>query len=868
MKKNGTMFFKNLRFICLIAVIALGLITIVGSNGGNGGNGGDGGDGDNGGATNNAPVADAGPDQNVSTGSLVTLDGSGSSDADGNTITYSWSFSSKPAGSNATLSDSTIVNPTFMADVAGTYLLSLVVNDGTADSVADTVTITAASDEPADHAWESRGIGGGGALFSASMSPFNANEIYIATDMSAVFRTDDFGLNWTTIDFRQLQGGHNSHVRFTSDPSVLFAVHVPDELEYGTPVRSIDGGETWTALAGDTTGGEAYSLYADPSSTNRILVSSYDTLYFSGDGGTSFQSVHSAGDLHIAGVFWDGANIFVGTQVGLLVSSNGGTSFGLSSIGGIPANEAMVTFAGGKQGGVVRFFTVTLDSGSVWPGITGEGIWDYKGVYRLDWGEANWTKTTTGIAGCARPFFVAMALDNIDIAYVAGGDIDAAVPIVYKTTNGGTTWISVFHTENNENIITGWCGDEGDEQWWYPEYAQGFAVSPHNSNHVIITDFGFAHVTDDGGTTWRQAYVKSAYENPAGSPTPKGRSYRGNGLEDTSAWWLHWATRDVLLAAFTDIQGIRSEDGGQTWRAGSSLGLPHNSTYYITEHPTNGTLYAATSSVHDLYESTYLEDSRIDGGAGSVVLSNDKGQTWQTLHDFGHPVIWLAIDPNNAENMYASVVHSSQGGIYLTQNLGSGASASWVKLAVPPRTEGHPFNIHVLKDGSLVATFSGRRNSSGAFTESSGVFLSVNGGASWQDRSDPGMRRWTKDVVIDPHDSNQNTWYVTVFSHWGSPPNEVGGLYRTTNRGLTWQRISESYRVESMTIDPVDNNTMYFCTETEGLWSTGNLSAANPTFSEVDDYPFRHPTRVFYNSFDPNQIWVTSFGGGLRVYQQ
>jgi hypothetical protein len=158
MKKNGTMFFKNLRYICLIAVIALGLATIVGSNGGNGG------DGDNGGATNNAPVADAGLDQNVSTGSLVTLDGSGSSDADSNTLTYSWSFTSKPTGSNATLSDSTIVNPTFMADVAGTYLVSLVVNDGTADSVADTVTITATSDEPADQAWESRGIGGGGAL--------------------------------------------------------------------------------------------------------------------------------------------------------------------------------------------------------------------------------------------------------------------------------------------------------------------------------------------------------------------------------------------------------------------------------------------------------------------------------------------------------------------------------------------------------------------------------------------------------------------------------------------------------------------------------------------------------------------------------
>ena len=92
---------------------------------------------------NSAPVAEAGIDQSSSTGAVVTLDGSGSSDADGDTLTYSWAFTSKPAGSNATLSDSTVVNPSFTADVAGAYVVRLVVNDGTVDSDPDTVTITA-----------------------------------------------------------------------------------------------------------------------------------------------------------------------------------------------------------------------------------------------------------------------------------------------------------------------------------------------------------------------------------------------------------------------------------------------------------------------------------------------------------------------------------------------------------------------------------------------------------------------------------------------------------------------------------------------------------------------------------------------------
>jgi len=42
MAKTGTMLVKNLRYLCLVGVIALGLIAIVGSNGGGGGGGGDG----------------------------------------------------------------------------------------------------------------------------------------------------------------------------------------------------------------------------------------------------------------------------------------------------------------------------------------------------------------------------------------------------------------------------------------------------------------------------------------------------------------------------------------------------------------------------------------------------------------------------------------------------------------------------------------------------------------------------------------------------------------------------------------------------------------------------------------------------------
>ena len=100
-------------------------------------------------AQNSAPVANAGNDQNTTTGTVVTLDGSTSSDVDGDTLSYAWSLTTLPSGSNAILTNPTNVSPTFTADVDGTYVVQLIVNDGTVDSAADTVSVIAATENSA-----------------------------------------------------------------------------------------------------------------------------------------------------------------------------------------------------------------------------------------------------------------------------------------------------------------------------------------------------------------------------------------------------------------------------------------------------------------------------------------------------------------------------------------------------------------------------------------------------------------------------------------------------------------------------------------------------------------------------------------------
>ena len=89
------------------------------------------------------PEAVAGQDTTVSTGSTVILDGSKSSTGDGDKIDYSWSFLSVPVGSSASLSDPLIVNPTFTADVVGSYIIQLVIMDEADITATNSITIIA-----------------------------------------------------------------------------------------------------------------------------------------------------------------------------------------------------------------------------------------------------------------------------------------------------------------------------------------------------------------------------------------------------------------------------------------------------------------------------------------------------------------------------------------------------------------------------------------------------------------------------------------------------------------------------------------------------------------------------------------------------
>jgi hypothetical protein len=130
------------------------------------------------------PAADAGADIAAATGVPVVLDGAGSSDANGDAISYDWRIVEAPAGSAAAPADADAARTGFVADVPGTYVAELTVSDGAGDS--DRVTVSTENVAPAADA-------GADLVFA------QPGVVALDAELSADADGDALGFRWTVL---------------------------------------------------------------------------------------------------------------------------------------------------------------------------------------------------------------------------------------------------------------------------------------------------------------------------------------------------------------------------------------------------------------------------------------------------------------------------------------------------------------------------------------------------------------------------------------------------------------------------------------------------------------------------------------------
>ncbi len=100
---------------------------------------------------------------------------------------------------------------------------------------------------------------------------------------------------------------------------------------------------------------------------------------------------------------------------------------------------------------------------------------------------------------------------------------------------------------------------------------------------------------------------------------------------------MNWSDAAHLEAGYTDIVGVRSTDGGASWSF-PTYNPRQNTIYNIAQNISNGTLYAASSSIHDIYQSTHLTDASIRPRLAErdrfFFPPTTAHPTWNTMHNF------------------------------------------------------------------------------------------------------------------------------------------------------------------------------------------------------------------------------------------
>ena len=358
-----------------------------------------------------------------------------------------------------------------------------------------------------------RGIGGGGALFFPSINPANDNEFYVSCDMSELFHSNNFGDSYDQVPFSKLQLFNKSTYEFTNDPNIAYSNF--NDGNSGYPVKTVDGGNSWQPINSFDLNnyGTVYKMFANYNKPNQLIIGAYGDILFSKDGGTGFNLVKHVTNfgpgLITGGVFWDGSNIYIGTNEGIIYSTDSGNTFNIMATSGIANGQVIWNFAGAKIGNTTRFVCIAANVGDTYNGIN---PWDYynyaKEVYIMNNANGTWIAKSAGI-NFANDFvmYVGMAVNDIQNIYLGGNDNALGAPLVYKSADGGNSWNKKFNTTNNANIITGWEGYQGDKNWSWSENCFGISVAPYNSNKVMFGTFSNVQLSSDGGNKDRKSVV-------------------------------------------------------------------------------------------------------------------------------------------------------------------------------------------------------------------------------------------------------------------------------------------------------------------------------------------------------------------------
>ena len=622
-------------------------------------------------------------------------------------------------------------------------------------------------------------------------------------------------------------------------PNVLYA----GSDIYGGIYKSTDSGENWTFTGLLSELGHMIDIKIHPDVSDIVYAAcGKGGLFKTTDGGLNWnclfkreEMVFSVGiDPNNPDVVYTGIIVDTVDQYALFRSTDAGVTWPDSSFQGNPVLEicfdpdSLNTIYTGTSGGVHR----STDAGTSWtpcgppaPSATIQSLvivdfnTYYAGTFADERDEGTVYKTTDGGGTWNTVYALGTSVwglsadpGNGSIVYMAAGSNMFGQEGVFKTTDGGDNWFPV-----NNGLMDRMARDVKVDP-----------ASPHTV-YAATDGLGGVYKSVDGAATWTQVT---------------------SGMRYTLIQAMDFDVSHTLFAAvgwgtYRDIPAIfRSRDEGASWEPLAVVPSPYymTSIWDIVAHPDTADLIYVGGTSH--YSNTVDEASR-----GLLYRSHDGGDTWEALWTpEGIWILCLTIDPVT-KNIYAGTAGGDTTQIYKVYK-STDSGNTWEETSGWSTPANSIFDIAVdpSSPNKLYAATGGA------------IFGSNDYGDNWTPLA---IIPFAYTLLIDPNAPN------TIYVGSGGPYADNGGIYKSTDWGITWATIGlEEHAISSLVGRFGTGNTIYAGTgakfmETNGTGvfrSTDSGISWEPMHSGLSS-PFI--LSMLLDPASPNTIYAGTMGGGI-----
>jgi len=643
----------------------------------------------------------------------------------------------------------------------------------------------------------------------------------------------------------------------------------------GGILKSIDGMHTWTPVFDETAALSIGDIRIDPNDPNTIWVGtgeanasgdSYpgDGIYKSTDGGTSWTHMGLENSYYIGRIAIDPTNsdrIFVAVA-GALFDTNHERGVYRSEDGGV--NWEQVHYLTDSTAAI----DVTVNPQN--PDIVYAAMWERirrpterivggfsSGIWRSQDGGDSWSELTNGLPPSASDMGrigLGLSASNPNILYAIYADDPGYLTGIWKTANGGDSWVEINSPSSYLYSSYGW-------------YFGQIYVDPTNPDFVFALGVPLYRSTD-GGSSWSSFGGNMHVDHHAFWVNPNnpaqmydgndgGAYYRNTGTSWTKSYDLHVSQFYNIEIDFlnpTNLYGGTQDNGTLRTLTGNLDDweniLGGDGFHVVVD-------YADPDIVYAEYQWGDMAKSTNGGGYFSYCLSgvsSSDRRNWDTP---------FSIDPNNPNVLYYGTYR-----LYRTTN----RAENWAAIS-GDLTSGPPQGN--LTYNTLTTIAVAPTNSAVIYVgaDDGNVWVTQNTGGNWTNISGTLPERWVTEVMVSSYDAG--TAYVTLSGYKQNI--NLPHIYRTENYGQNWVDVSGNMPdvpVNVIVEDPENTDHLYIGTDL-GVFYTENLGLTWQPFGTeiplctVSDMKLHNPTRILVAGTHGRSMYKTNIDstGGVSDIQ-